>query len=151
MKEALVSYGGQQTGDAPYTGRTRKPARSRGASSSDVPRKQQRSGEEKAADADVTDMIAQEHLKLSTQLEARVRDLESATHCILFLPTESDTVKEMQKRRQVLQRHGGKPTKRGQRRSTHLALQRDAKSHRKGSQRSRSGNGTLQTRERQRR
>ena len=85
----------KQTGGAQFSG-MRKPARSRGASSSDVPRKQQRAGEEEAVDADVTDLITQVHLKLSAQLEARVRDLESSTCCTLFPPKESDIAKETQ-------------------------------------------------------
>ena len=79
MKEFFASFGTQ------FSGR-RETARSRGAPLNDVRRKQQRAGEEEeeAADADVTDLIAQVHLKLSTQLEARVRDLESPTYSTLF-------------------------------------------------------------------
>ena len=93
VKDAFASYGGPQAGGAQFSGR-RKPARTRGTSSSDVPRKQQRAGEEEAVDADATDLIIQVHLKLSTQLEARVRDLESSTCCTLFPAKESDIVKE---------------------------------------------------------
>ena len=57
--------------------------------SSDVPRKQQRPGEEEAVDADVTDLIIQEHFKLSTQLDARVRDFESSTH-LHSVPTKRE-------------------------------------------------------------
>ena len=90
MKKVFASYGTQ------FSGR-RETARSRGAPLNDVPRKQQRAGEEeKAADADVTDLIAQVHLKLSTQLEERVRDLESPTYSTLCLPKESDIVTEIQ-------------------------------------------------------
>ena len=42
------------------------------------------------------DLISQVHLKLSTQLESRVRDVEAATHCTLFLLTGSEIVTEMQ-------------------------------------------------------
>ena len=60
---------------------------SRGASSSDMPKKQQGVGEEEVVDVDMTDLMIQVHLKLSTQLEAReLRDLEAATYCTLLLP-----------------------------------------------------------------
>ena len=38
----------------------------------------------------------QNNRKLSVQLLSRMRDLGAATYCTLFLPEESDTVKEMQ-------------------------------------------------------
>ena len=99
MKEMMAAYGVQQNGRAKFSGR-RKPARSRGASQNDVPRKQKRDGEEEAKgdaeDADVMDLITQAHQKLSTQLESRVTDLEAATYCTLFLPRENDIVTEMQ-------------------------------------------------------
>ena len=123
MKEIFASYGTQ------FSGR-RETARSRGAPLNDVPRKQQRAGEEEeAADADVTDLIAQVHLKLSAQLEARVRDLESPTYSTLFVPKESDIVKEIQNAGRYYSDMVGKPTKRGKRKSAHLVLQRDAESH----------------------
>ena len=81
----------KQTGGAPFSG-MRKPARN-GASSSDVPRKQQQTGEDEAVDADVTDLITQVHLKLSTQLEARVRDLKSSTH-LHSVPTKRERQRE---------------------------------------------------------
>ena len=88
-----------------------KPARSSGSASSDAPRKPQRHGEEEAPYADVPDLMAQLHLKLSTQLEARVRDLETSTYCTL--PTKRERHQERDaRRRKDLQRHGGKPTKR---------------------------------------
>ena len=97
---------------ATFSGR-RKPARSRGASQNEVPRKQQRAGEEEAKgdaeDADVMDLIIQAHQKHSTQLESRVRDLEAATYCTLFLLRENDIVTEIAKRKPVLQRHGNIP------------------------------------------
>ena len=63
------------------------------ASSSDVPRKQQRAGEEEAVDADVTDLITQVHLKLSAQLEARLRDLGSSTY-LHSVPTKRERHRE---------------------------------------------------------
>ena len=41
------------------------------------------------------DLPTQVQLKLSTQLESRVRDLEVPTDCTLFVPKESDIVAEM--------------------------------------------------------
>ena len=41
------------------------------------------------------DLISQVHLKLSVQLESRVRDVEAATHCTLFLLRGSAIVTEM--------------------------------------------------------
>ena len=40
------------------------------------------------------EMISQVHfnMKLSVQLESRMRDIESATSCTLFLPIEEDIV-----------------------------------------------------------
>ena len=35
-------------------------------------------------------------MKLTAQLESRMRDMESATCCPRFLPKENDIVKEMQ-------------------------------------------------------
>ena len=48
-------------------------------------------------DADVMDLVTQVQLnvKLPVQLESRMRDMEEATYCTLFLPKESD-VREMQ-------------------------------------------------------
>ena len=44
------------------------------------------------------DLISQVqfNMKLSVQLLSRMRDLEAATYCTLFLPEESDIVKGMQ-------------------------------------------------------
>ena len=47
-------------------------------------------------DDDVTDLISQVHTKLSVQLESHVRDLESATHCTLFLLRDSVIVTDVQ-------------------------------------------------------
>ena len=41
------------------------------------------------------DLISEVHLKLSVQLESRVRDVEAATHCTLFQPIGSAIVTEM--------------------------------------------------------
>ena len=90
----FAANAGQQNGDAHFTGRQRKSAKSRRAASGDAPRKHQRAGEEEAAHADVPDLMAQVHMKLSPQLEAL--DLEAATYCTLFPLTGSDIVKEMQ-------------------------------------------------------
>ena len=99
MKEMIAAHGGQQNGRAQFSERW-KPARTRGASQNDVPRKQQRAGEAEAKgdakDVDVMDLITPVHLQLSAQLGSRVRDLEAATYCTLFLPNESDIVTEMQ-------------------------------------------------------
>ena len=122
LKEAYAAYAGQQHGDAPHSGRTRKPVRSRGAAPSDAPRKHQRAGEEEATCEDVLDMIAQVHLELSTQLEARVRDLGSSTYCILFLPKIERHGARNANHRQDLQRHGGKQARSGKRKCTHLVL-----------------------------
>ena len=81
MKEMIGAYEGQRSGGAQLSGR-RSPARSRGASQNDVPTKQQRAGEGEASgdtDADVMDLATQVQRKLSTQLESRVRDLETET------------------------------------------------------------------------
>ena len=43
----------------------------------------------------MTNLITQAHLKLAVQLESRMRDMEAATYCTLFLPKDSDIVKEM--------------------------------------------------------
>ena len=43
----------------------------------------------------MTNLITQVHLKLTVQLESRMRDMEAATECTLFLPKDSDIVKEM--------------------------------------------------------
>ena len=45
--------------------------------------------------ADVTNLITYLHLKLPVQLESRMRDMEAATYCPLFLPKGSEIVKEM--------------------------------------------------------
>ena len=49
-------------------------------------------------DADVMDLVTQVQLnvKLPVQLESRMRDMEEATYCTLFLTKESDSVREMQ-------------------------------------------------------
>ena len=44
---------------------------------------------------DVMDLISKVHLKLSVQLESRVRDVEAATHCTLFQLRGSAIVTEM--------------------------------------------------------
>ena len=46
----------------------------------------------------MADLISQVQLnmKLSVLLESCMRDMELATYCTLFLPRESDIVKEMQ-------------------------------------------------------
>ena len=57
-----------------------------------------RIGEEGAneeVENDVMDLISQVHLKLSVQLESRVRDAEAATHCTLFQLRGSAIVTEM--------------------------------------------------------
>ena len=99
MKEMIAAHGGHQNERAQFSERW-KPARSRGASQNDVPRKQQRAGEAEAKgnaeDVDVMDLITPVHLQLSTQLGSRVRDLEAATYCTLSVPKESDIVTEMQ-------------------------------------------------------
>ena len=87
-----------------------------GAASNDAPRKQQRSGEADAVDGDVTDLIAQAPKTLSTQLEARVRDLEASTYCTLFLPKRGRHRERNANRRQDLQRHCRKQARRGKRR-----------------------------------
>ena len=43
----------------------------------------------------MTKFITLAHLKFTVQLESRMRDLEAATYCTLFLPKGSDIVKEM--------------------------------------------------------
>ena len=43
----------------------------------------------------MTNLITYLHLKLSVQLESRMRDMEAATYCPLFLPKGSEIVKEM--------------------------------------------------------
>ena len=94
------------------------------------PRKQQRPGEEEGVDADVTDLIIQEHLKLSAQLEARLRDFESSRY-LHSVPTKRERHRERDaKRRQVLQRQGGNQARHRKRKPTHLVLQRDAETHR---------------------
>ena len=40
-------------------------------------------------------LATQVQLKLATQLESNVRDLEAASYCTLFVPKESDIVTEM--------------------------------------------------------
>ena len=70
---------------------------------------------EEAEDAEVADLETQVQLKLSTRLEPQVRGLESSTCCTLFLPKDTDIVKRHAKRRQDLQRHCGKQTRRGKR------------------------------------
>ena len=47
-------------------------------------------------EAGVVDLISQVHQKLTVQLEARLRDMEAATYCSVFLLRRSDTVTEMQ-------------------------------------------------------
>ena len=47
-------------------------------------------------DADVMDLATQVQLKLSTQLEWRVRDPETATCCTLFVPKKSEIVTDLQ-------------------------------------------------------
>ena len=42
------------------------------------------------------DLVTHVRLKLSTLLGSRVRDLEAAAYCTLFLPKENDMVKEVQ-------------------------------------------------------
>ena len=43
----------------------------------------------------MTNLVTLAHLKLTVQLESRMRDMEAATYCTLFLPKDSDIVKEM--------------------------------------------------------
>ena len=42
------------------------------------------------------DLATQGQPKLSTRQESRVRELEAATYCTLFVPKESDIVTDMQ-------------------------------------------------------
>ena len=126
LKEAFAPFGVQQTGDAQFSGRARKAARSKGAASSDAPTKHQRAGEEEVVDAEVLDLTAQVNLKLSTQLEARVRDLVASTCCILFLPKESNIVKDMQHAGRIHSDMVENQPRVIKRKSTHLVLQRDA-------------------------
>ena len=122
MKDVPATLGGQQTGVAQFSGR-RKVPRSKGTSLHDVPKKQQRTGEGEATgdtDADVTDLVAQVHLKLSAQLESRVRDLESATYCTL--PSQRERHRERDARRSQRKLRVGNNPFRKKRTLAHLVL-----------------------------
>ena len=71
MKDVLATFGGQQTGDAPFSG-GRKVPRSKGTSLNDVPKKQQRAGGEATGDTDaeVMNLVAQVHLKVIERILA---------------------------------------------------------------------------------
>ena len=59
--------------------------------------------------ADVMDLATEVQVQVSTQLESRLKDLEAATCCTLFVPKESD-VTEMENAGSFLfKRHGNKP------------------------------------------
>ena len=80
--------------------------------------------------ADVPDLIAQIHLKLSAQLGARVRDLEASMYCTLFPPKEGEIVKYVQSAGRINSDmvENQPSVERG---SPHiLVLQRDAEGHR---------------------
>ena len=108
LKEAFASCGGQQTGGAPFSGRARKAARSRGAASSDAPTKAQRAGEAEVVDAEVLDLTAQVHL---TALYATrgAGERPGGIDVLHFVPTKREQHRERHAtRRQDPQRHGGK-------------------------------------------
>ena len=72
------------------------------------------------------------HLKFTVQLESRMRDLEAATYCTLFLPKDSDIVKEML----AIGRHYNnmieKSCRERKRKPSHMVLQLDGESNRNG-------------------
>ena len=53
-------------------------------------------GANEDVDEEVADLVSQVHMKLTVQLESRMRDLESATYCTLFLLIDSEIVTDMQ-------------------------------------------------------
>ena len=70
---------------------------------------------------DVAELISRVYMKLTVQLESRIRDLESATHCALFLLRDSVFVTDIQNAGSR-QRSGGKPS---------MVLRGNAVGHRK--------------------
>ena len=125
MKEAFAAYGGQLTGDAPFSGRARKAARSRGAASSDAPTKHQRAGEAEVVDAEVLDVTAQVHLKALYATRGTGERI-----AFLFFPKESNIVKDMQHAGRIHSDMVENQQSVIKRKSTHLVLQRDAEGHR---------------------
>ena len=83
-------------------------------------------------EADVTNFITLAHLKFTVQLESCMRDLEAATYCTLFLPKDSDIVKEMLAIGQALQQHDRKSCRERKRKPSHMVLQLDGESNRNG-------------------
>ena len=96
IKESKASCGGQLSGDLPYVVRPRKAARSRGAHSSEAPRKHQKAGEVEGMEAEAADLTLQVPAKLTIRFEFRMRDIEATMCCAVFLPSESGIVKEVQ-------------------------------------------------------
>ena len=78
------------------------------------------------------DLISKVHLKLSVQLESRVRDVEAATHCTLFLLRGSAIVTEMHSAGRAYDVLVNYPTKRGKRKPAHLVRHRNAEGKRVG-------------------
>ena len=99
IKETSASYAAQKLGSMSYGARPpRKAARSRGAASTDGSRKHPRAGKEETVEIDTADPVSQVevHMKLTVQLESRVSDIEASMYCTVFLPNESEIVKEIQ-------------------------------------------------------
>ena len=96
----------------------------------------------------MTNFITLAHLKLPVQLEPRMRDMEAATYCTLFLPKDSDIVKEMlaigRHYNNMIEHHPEK-----ERGSRHIWVFNSMVKATETAQRRGSENGALQTRSRQ--
>ena len=68
-------------------------------------------------------------MKLTVQLESRVRDMEASMCCIVFLPNESGIWKKS-KHSEDVQQHGGKQATFRTRKAAYLVLQSDGAGHR---------------------
>ena len=124
-KEAFSCHGGQQTGGAPLKGR-RNAARNSGASSNDVPRTQQRIGEEAVGRrGDGVDNPGAPEAFYTTRDTSETWSLRRVARCAY---QEGDIVKEMQNAgRFYSDLVENKPEGEG---GTHRVLQRDAEGHR---------------------
>ena len=89
MKDVLAIFGGQQTGDAPFSG-GRKVPRSKRISLNDVPKKRQRAGGEATGDTDADADGPGRPGALEALCTTRLMGQR------LFLLKENDIVKEMQ-------------------------------------------------------
>ena len=68
-------------------------------------------GANEDVDDEVTDLISQVHIKRTVQLESRMRSMEAATCCTLFLPIQNFDRDRHARRKQSMHRKGGELSK----------------------------------------